>query len=148
MNECPLCLLESLSKTYNLMRWLKLLTMHSCSQHWDIFFCLQPNTLTSMSFYCSIIFGLIHTASLMPSLGWSFNVHCVLSKRILLSIQFYYNPVLKFLHLLRKSLCPIYFLAVDTNALKHSDKKTWYLPTWIAPFDLFHFFHCIFYYPQ
>ena len=52
MIEFPLCLLESLSNMDSLRWWLKISTLHSCSQHGDIFFCIQPNTLTIMSFYC------------------------------------------------------------------------------------------------
>ena len=150
MNECPLCLLESLSKTDNLMWWFKISTLHSCSQHWDLFFCLQPNTLTSMSFYCSLFLGLIRITSPIFSPGLAFNLHCVLDKHTLLSIHFSDHPVFKLLHLQTKSLRPVNLSAVGANFLYHPDEKYCIFQLELYQFLCFVslFFHYIFSYLQ
>ena len=117
MNECPLYVLLSLSNTDNVMWWLQISTLHSCSQHWYLFFCFPPNTLTSMSFYCSLFFVFICITSPMPSLVWNVHLHCILDKHTLFSIHFSDYPDLKFLHLLTKYLFPVNLLAVGSNVL-------------------------------
>ena len=65
MNECPLYLLEYPSNIYSLMQWLRILMLHSCYQHWYLFFFLPSNMLTSRVSPPPLYFVLMQTASPM-----------------------------------------------------------------------------------